>query len=322
MKKKFIATVVAICAIILIASALTACAPKGHTKTEPTVTTTSSNVFNIPEVKNVGGYEIKTDAIFCKVVVNNTYKYACFESYGNDRKVEFYASPTEMILIDVSNGQTQYYYDTYEDVGQVYANPIGRLYAELENMDFHYFADETNYQIFESIQTSTVVESENIRYNVYSIEMDWRDGKHYSYKYYDYADGSTLISAEAPDEINPRLVEDTKWIVDLDAMNIHNTETKETLPINIIDVSVGEGLSPDNKDSTIVEKQYYVYVYVNSETGEIEKLRYSKDEGGTEVNVLNEFDVAKPVITNDMGQMDENALQLNMMLIYMLESLI
>jgi hypothetical protein len=326
MKKKLIATIIVIAIVAFIVCACVASPQKKESVPDDANATLVDPVFKVPETTKVGGYEIQTDTMYCKVIVCDIYKYSYFESYDGNRKVEFYAGPTEMIIVDTSNGQAKYYTETYEDIGQTYTNPLEKIFGELENMDFHYLntdnTGEIDCHVFESIQTYTFTEPDNIRYNVYSIEMDWTDGEHYSYKYYEYADGSTLISAEAPDEINPRLVGETKWVVDLDNLNVHNIETNEAVSIAIVDIAAGHGLSPDSSDSTIQEKQYCVYAYVNTQTGKIEKLQYSKDKSGTNVNILTKFDVAKPTITDDMVKMDGQTLQLSMMLIYMLESLI
>jgi hypothetical protein len=275
---------------------------------------------------NYGGYEIQTDVFYCKVVVDGEYKYSCFESYDGNHKIEFYASPTEMILIDSSESGNKYFYETFEDVNQKYTNPMMRTLVNLKAMNFKRSGqveiDGMMYNEYSATQIVYEYDQEQIKYNVYTIEMNWIDGKLYRYKYYDYSDGSTLISAEAPSEINPLINENTTWVVDLDGLVVHNTADGVKVPINVVMISTGEALSPDGGETTVIEREKTTFIYVNPDNGNIELIKYAGKEDSTNVNVLYTADFDKPVVTDDMTVMDNDTLQVAMMLMYTIESLL
>lgn len=288
-----------------------------ETTSTATIETSATDMF---ELNSYGGYEIVTDTMKCIVVADNGYKYSYFESYEG-RKIEFYAGPTEMIIVESIDNTTRYYRETYEDIGQVYPNPLTHVYEGLQQMDFEHIETDGNYNVYEAINIVQVETQDKIKYNLYIVEMDWVDGETYYYKYYEYADGATLISAEAPNEINPRITEDTKWVIDLDKPAVRNTETGQEIGIKIIGISSGEATSPDG-EPTIEEQRYVVRANVNRDTNRIESLIYINDVLEIEVSVIHEVSIEKPVVTEDMGEIDHSELQGMLMLIYMLESII
>lgn len=327
MKNKFTTIIIVMMCMLMVF--LTACTHNnadnlmsGEIETSPI----GVNTFTIPEANDSGGYEIITDTFHCIVVADGEYKYSCFESYSADRKVEFYAGPTAMVIVDISDGVATYYTEQYDDVDQLYTNPIKYVYDDLRNLEFLYIdcVEEggVNYEVYEAEQVIESIKQNQIRYNMYSVEMDWVDGLHYSYKYYDYADGSTLISAEAPDEINPRLDENTKWVVDLDNLRIYNQDTEESVAIVITNISIGEGLSPDGNETEVVTHSQKIRIYVDKDASNISRLKYVTSENGTDINIVNDVNIKMPNITTDMVEMDDETVQLTFMLIMMLDSLI
>jgi hypothetical protein len=274
----------------------------------------------------IGGYEIKTNNMMCSVVSNGQYKYSYFESYEGNRKVEFYVGPTEMIIIDSNNVVEKYYMETFAQSSQTYQNPLVSLYSEMKNMDFSPVGEDVindiHCNIYEATQTIVQSQASKIRYNLYSIKMEWLDGHTYEYKYYDYADGSKLISAEAPNEINPLITKDTKWVVDLDNSCVYHSETQQSIEFVVTNISTGEGLSPNGGTNESTEIQQIVRVYVNKDNGNAEYLKYSKSGNDTEIRIINEPVIEKPIICDDMIPMNNDEKQLVMMLIYMLETLI
>lgn len=313
---KILAYMVSIIVLVMI----TGCS----TVTDDQQTKEIADSLTIPEVDNIGGYEIKTDAIHYTIVVNGQYKYVNYETYTNSQKIEFYASPTEMVILNTVNGVTQYYTKTYEDSKQTYTNPVQHVFDDLQELKFNYTESVNNdgmdYLVYEAVQTVQSIQQEQIQYDLYSIDMEWIDGKRYSFRYYSYSDGSTLISAEAPDEINPLLTEDTKWVVDLDSQYLYHTVTKEKVSFAIKDKSTGKGVSPIGSNSTVIESQYSIYAYVNQATGWIEKLSYAQSE--SDVSILYAAEIVKPVITDEMTELDDQTVEMIKMLINMLESII
>jgi hypothetical protein len=231
-----------------------------------------------------------------------------------------------MILIDSSESGNKYFYETFEDVNQKYTNPMMRTLVNLKAMNFKRSGqveiDGMMYNEYSATQIVYEYDQEQIKYNVYTIEMNWIDGKLYRYKYYDYSDGSTLISAEAPSEINPLINENTTWVVDLDGLVVHNTADGVKVPINVVMISTGEALSPDGGETTVIEREKTTFIYVNPDNGNIELIKYAGKEDSTNVNVLYTADFDKPVVTDDMTVMDNDTLQVAMMLMYTIESLL
>ena len=282
--------------------------------------------LSIPYAGDSGGFEIIPDTIRCSTAVNNGKKYACFESFANNETIELYADKTEVILTRRIGNTTQFYKETFSDNGQPYVNPLQRVYDELRQLNFQYIRTDTQkrttYYVYEATQTIQTVQQEQIDYQAYSIELDWLDGNHYSFKYYNYSDGALLISAEAPDEINPLLQEDTKWVVDLENECIYNRETSQKIPFIVSEIVAGKGLSPNDSNATVTEEPSIIWVSVNAKTKQLEKLQYVRDEAGREITILQSPSIASPKLTENMTEMDEETFQMATMLLSLVESFI
>jgi hypothetical protein len=285
-----------------------------------------NTAFQIPEAGATGGYEINSDAFYCIVAVDNDYKYSKFKSKSNNHTVEYYASPTEMVIIDIGEEGTKYYHAMFDDIDQIYTNPLKAVYDDLKGLEFNQVENEENagQNVFQAIKTTQVVDQQQIDYTEYQIEMTWTDDEVYNFSYYEYVDGSILISAEAPDEINPLINKDTVWAVDMENKCVSNNETKKEVAFTVTGISTGKALSPNGTETTVKDVQSYVYVYVNKDNGLIEKMQYSDNEAadGMTVDILNSVEITKPEVTDDMVEMNEDELYVAMMLIGMLESLI
>ena len=59
--------------------------------------------------------------------------------------------------------------------------------------------------------------------------MTWTDNKEYQYQYFAFVNGDVLVSAYAPDEINPYFTKDCKWKFDVENLVVYNEETKEVV---------------------------------------------------------------------------------------------
>ncbi len=275
----------------------------------------------IPDAGKSGGYKIETETIQSIVLVDETYKYTKFKNA--ERTIEYYAGPTEMIIVDVYGDMTKCYSYSFDDIGQVYENPLKHIYKNISNLDFKYKMSENGLRVYEATKIIQSIVQKQVTYTCYVLDLDWINEKTYRFKYYVYEDGSTLISAEAPDEINPIITKDTKWKIDIDGLKIINSENNDDLDLNIVEVSTGQALPPNSVDAEIVEYDQVVSVYVNSENN-IEALRYVEDKGKNEnlIQIINDVQIVKPIITDDMIPMTPDELQMVMMLLTMIESIV
>lgn len=281
---------------------------------------TMAGELAIPQASNSGGYEINTEKMRCVVVVDGQCKYSCFESYGNGHKIEFYSSQNEIVLIDTKNGISKYHTELIKNNGQNYINPMSRVYDELKDLDFKHSGTDKNLQIFTASKTIVIQNNKQIKYNMYTIKLCWKDGKEYVFKYYEYSDGATLISAEAPNEINPLINKDTNWCVDLDSRCLLNKETDESIIFNVEGMQAGYGLSPNYSDETTTST-HTVSAYVNRDN-QIEELKYHDTADGTKIKVILNPTIIKPNIDDCTQTMSDDEVQINMLLISMLETLI
>lgn len=274
--------------------------------------------LTIPDPGTSGGYEIQTDTIYCKTVIDGGCKYTRCELLNSDQIIEFYATATELTILHHLDGTTTYYTESYP-TAQIYPHPLESTFDELRELEFRYLRSDADCSVYEAVQTVQTVEEVQIDYTLYNIEMDWTDGEHYVFRYYVYADGTTLISAEAPDEINPLITADTAWKIDLDKQCLTNADTSKQVAFSVESTQTGKALSPNGSSTSISETQTHIYIYANSINNEIVKIQY---EDGSDITVLNTANIEKIEITSNMTEMDSEALQTVMMLIYALESLV
>jgi hypothetical protein len=326
MKRKYLVLIAVLCVAL---NLLTGCTfnnamhyDNDSSQTTPCVPETPNQQLSIGNADEVGGYEIHTDSMKCIVMTDMEYKYSFFESYTGNHKIEFYAGPTEMIIIDTVNDVSRYYRETYEDVDQIYTNPLKRVYEDLQKLEFVYLETKDDHNIYEAETTVQVENQEQIKYNVYTVQMSWLDGNAYVFKYYEYADGEVLISAEAPDEINPYLNKNTEWVVNLDDLCVSNESTQQKISIDILNVETGKAVSPNSDATTVTEHKYVVQAYLNTTSNEIDSLCYITDSMATNVTLLTNPTITKPIVSDDMEQINVDELSGILMLVYMLESII
>lgn len=318
---------------IVVSVLFTACSNHGYNGTfsiEPPTTETSvldlsadSQVWEINP--SHGGYAFDTQSLSCKVVADGAYQYSSFLSKTNDHKIEVYIGPTEMLVVNTLDGVTTYRLENYEDQGQTYTNPMVRVFDDLKSLEFEFNGEITldgipyqEYCAAETVQKQTTPKTE---YTLYTIQTKWIDDEIYLFQYCVYADGATLMIGNGPEEIDPQLTKDTTWVIDIENLSICDTATDAENPIYIVATSSGEGVSPINDEKITVEVQHYTYVYVNTQTGKIEKIQYVKDQAGAMVTVLHTVEIEKPVITDEMTVMDDETLETAIALIAMLDSM-
>lgn len=312
---------------------LSACSNHGNNGTYSTETiTTETSAFALSEVSPVweidpshGGYAFDTDSLSCKLVVDGEEQYSRFASATNDHIIEFYISPTEMIVINTLEGVTTYYCETYDDSECSFTNPMVRIFEEMKLLEFESSGeitlDGTAYQEYCAAETVQKQTTPKVEYTLYTIQTKWIDDEMYLFQYCVYADGATLFIGDAPDEIDPLVTADTTWIMDLDSMQIFDCASDTGIPIHIVETSSGEGVSPWSEEKITVEIQHFTYIYVDPQTQRIEKFQMVKDSPGAIVSVLYSSEIEKPVITNEMTVMDDDTLETAIWLISMLDEL-
>lgn len=220
-----------------------------------------SDTLEIPTAAKCGGYEIQTAELNCRIVANGDKKYVSFQSVSG-MGAEFYISSTEMIMLFTQNGQTSYHTEAKEGRIDHYPNPITRVLNDLRTLDFRCISVEDDW-VYEAVKVEQISQEVQIDYTVYTVQMDWIDGEHYTFKYYIYADGATLISAEAPKEINPLLFADTPWQILKDEDHIVNNVTGQKVPFVITHIATGKALSP-NGSANITEIKESIFIYCNN----------------------------------------------------------
>lgn len=267
---------------------------------------------------------MNTDVVRFVNVTDGTSKYLKYESKSENRTVEYYSDQTEMVYIAISDSGTVYYTERLNDTDLTYSNPLEILYDNLNQFTFEPILSEGSDNIYKTIKTEQIVDQEQIHYTKYEIKMTWLDDKVYEYSYYEYVDGSTLISAEAPTEINDRLNKNTKWAIDIDNQFVVNTDTKEIYEFEITNTSSGKAVSPDGNFTTTTEKETSICIYMDSENERIEKIIYAGEDNidNMEISIIEEPNINKPVITSDMTKMNNEEQWMCTMLFNMLEEMV
>lgn len=266
-----------------------------------------------PEVPAAGGYEMKTETMQFSVVVSDGCRYTCIQFLADGGRVECYESPTEVIILNHIGKTAGYYREEIKN--PAFQNPLAEVFSSLGELDFSYDKNETldgvEYKVFKAVRVTESLKQQQIDYDNYLIAMDWIDEAYYEFEYLVYSDGATLISAEAPSEINPLIVKDTPWIVDLEAKAVKNLRTGETVAFSIQGITQGKALSPNGSSET-EQVQEEIFAYADAQTGALKKYRYNQ---GAVFSILYSAQITRPEITADMTELTEEELQYIMMLL-------
>ena len=300
MKKVF-----AILISILFAVALCSCA-----KTD--------NQFIVPETDTSGGYRIAANGIEIIVYATGDCKYVKLGS-ADGTVLQYYTTPEETIILDEQQSKSFYHHETIGQVETIYENPVVRIFDELRTMTFYKVAGENSiYQA--DVQNESVI-TKTVPYKQHQIKLTWLDGKEYVFEYFAFENGDILISADAPDEINPYFTENTPWIVDIAEFSVINANTKETVPFAVVSVIEDEGIRPENTETEIVTNSLTVELQIGR-NGEIETVRYIRHNMDLTIEILNDYEMAPPIIPPDSVIMGYEELQVAMMKVYAAESVI
>ncbi len=269
-----------------------------------------------------GGYSFADENISVMAVVDGGQKYVCYRS--GEQTVEFYMSASEILLLCTRDGITAAYQESHTGGESTFANPIAQALANFQSLNFAFTGigelEGREYAEFCAVESGYRNEPVASDYRLFELGIVWLDGASYRFRYYVYDDGYTLISAEAPSEINPLLTPDTPWIIDLDTLTLRNTGDGTQVPVEVLDESTGTGTSLSGETIEI----YYetqTCLYTDPQTGCIRKFRTGPDSSGALVTVVYDPQIEKPQITKDMIPMTGDTLRELMFLVSMLEGL-
>lgn len=267
-----------------------------------------------------GGYVLTTNGSVYTLMVNGTYKYSKYESVDGTRTIEFYAGPTEMIVVDTLNGARKYYAETFEDINQIYDNPIGHIYAGIQGLEFEKVQDTE--KLFVAQQTREVEQQELVEYTCYDITMTWTDNKEYKFQYFDFVNGDTLVSAYAPDEINPYFTKDCKWKFDVESLVVYNETTNESVNFVVDNITKGESAAlNDESEKTYITQTTNIYLELD-ENHDLSAIKYETENVAVEYSFIRDFEITKINYEESETQMTVDEAKNVLMLLYMLESLI
>lgn len=309
--------------VLLLVLLICGCGSKASSESQPTEdTVTQSNTETTsPTIRGEkGGYVLTVNQNTITVLVEDTYKQVQYVSADGSNTIDFYASPTEMTVVDTTNGVKRYYTEKLDATNQIYENPITQICGKFAELEFKAAADNENLLV--ATQAYQVETTQAVAYRCYDICMTWTDNKEYQFQYFEFADGNVMVSAYAPDEINPYFTEDCKWKFDIENLILYHEETNQTVAIVVQGMTEGESSAMvDEEDRTYTTQTATVYI----ELGETESpvsLRYENQGTTFSYQFLYDFTIEPPVYEKDWSVMSSEEAQKVLMLISMLENLI
>ena len=303
--------------ILLLILLMCGCGSKTSSEPNPTTDAPTTSIQDTPEQ---GGYVLTVNQTAFTVLVEDTYKQIRYVSADGSNTVDFYASPTEMTVVDTTNGVKRYYTEKLDATNQIYENPITHICGSFAELEFKPSADNENLLV--ATQVYQVDTTQAVAYRCYDISMAWTDNKEYQFQYFEFADGNVMVSAYAPDEINPYFTEDCKWTFDIENLILYHEETNQTVAIVVQGMTEGESSAMvDEEDRTYTTQTATVYIELD-ETGTPLSLRYENQGTTFSYQFLYDFTIEPPVYENDWTVMSSEEAQKVLMLITMLENLI
>ena len=303
--------------ILLLILLMCGCGSKASSERNPTMDAPTTSIQDTTEK---GGYVLTVNQTAFTVLVEDTYKQIRYVSADGSNTIDFYASPTEMTVVDTTNGVKRYYTEKLDATNQIYENPITHICGIFAELEFKPTADNENLLV--ATQTYQVETTQAVAYRCYDISMTWTDNKEYKYQYFEFADGNVMVSAYAPDEINPYFTEDCKWKFDIENLILYHQETKQTVAIVVQGMTEGESSAMvDEEDRTYTTQTATVYIELDETENPI-SLRYENQGTIFSYQFLYDFTIEPPVYENDWSVMSSEEAQKVLMLISMLENLI
>ena len=303
--------------ILLLFLLMCGCGSKASSESNPT---TDAPTTSIQDTNEKGGYVLTVNQTAFTVLVEDTYKQIRYVSADGSNTIDFYASPTEMIVVDTTNGVKRYYTEKLDATNQIYENPITHICGSFAELEFKPSADNENLMV--ATQVYQVETTQAVAYRCYDISMTWTDNKAYQYQYFEFADGNVMVSAYAPDEINPYFTEDCKWKFDIENLILYHEETNQTVAIVVQGMTEGESSAMvDEEDRTYTTQTATVYIELDETENPI-SLRYENQGTTFSYQFLYDFTIEPPVYEKDWSVMSSEEAQKVLMLISMLENLI
>ena len=110
--------------ILLLILLMCGCGSKASSERNPTMDAPTTSIQDTTEK---GGYVLTVNQTAFTVLVEDTYKQIRYVSADGSNTVDFYASPTEMIMVDTTNGVKRYYTEKLDATNQIYENPITQI---------------------------------------------------------------------------------------------------------------------------------------------------------------------------------------------------
>ena len=303
--------------ILLLILLMCGCGSKASSERNPT---TDAPTTSIQDTTEKGGYVLTVNQTAFTVLAEDAYKQIRYVSADGSNTIDFYACPTEMIVVDTTNGVKRYYTEKLDATNQIYENPITHICGIFAELEFKPTADNENLLV--ATQAYQVETTQAVAYRCYDISMTWTDGKEYKYQYFEFADGNVMVSAYAPDEINPYFTEDCKWKFDIENLILYHEETGQTVDIVVQGMTEGESSAMvDEEDRTYTTQTATVYIELD-ETEKPISLRYENQGTTFSYQFLYDFTIEPPVYEKDWSVMSSEEAQKVLMLISMLENLI
>lgn len=295
--------------LVLLALILGGCSVNAPAETQATTT---------PAEK--GGYVLTVNGATVTVLAEEGSKQVCYVSADGSNTIDLYTSPTEMMVVDTTDGVTRYYTEKLEATSQAFENPITAICGIFSELEFEPAADNKN--ILVATQVYQVDTTQAIAYRCYDVGITWVDGQKYEFQYFEFADGSVLVSAYAPDEVNPYFTENCKWKFDVENLVLYHEETGETIEIVVYGMTEGESSAMvDEQDRTYETQTATVYLELDEAENPI-SLRYENQGATLAYRFVYDFAIEPPVVESAWLTMTSEEAQQVLMLISMLENLI
>lgn len=267
-----------------------------------------------------GGYAYVNEELSVQYLADGNSRYSAVSFMGEDYAL--YQTGQERIVLCTRDGITSCRHETMP--GEIGGNPAVAVVEALQSLSYSAGEEAAlegkTYRVYHAVTTGYYTDPVEVPYTCYTLELGWTDGEQYLFRYYAYEDGATLISADAPEEINPMFTADTPWVIDVEAGILRNTHDGAELPLRAVSQSSGQAISPSPTAETV--STYYEHdtcLYTDPRTGRIEKFQQIRDLPGALVTIIHEPNITPPEITGDMIPMDDETLEMALMLIAMME---
>lgn len=240
--------------------------------------------FVLPEAGEAGGYHLSANSIEITVYVTGQQKFVELATPDGAR-LQCYADQTEMLLIDIRGSETTYHKEPVTDP-QAYQNPLTHIFASLQPLTFT--LTDPKASLFRADVTEETEVSKTVTYTEYFLTTEWLDGKTYHFQYFIDDYGATLVSVEAPDEINSAFTENSPWQIDVENRVIRNTQTGALVDLAITKTATHEGPPLTTGETEVRIHEYSVEVALNAD-GTAKTVRFLYPNAELHLQILNEF---------------------------------